>query len=668
MDAEEQELLAEFLEESMDALDSLDSLFVELERDPSVESIQAIFRPVHSMKGNASYFGMEHLTGLTHELETLLDLCRTEKIRVTPQVVDTLLAGIDELRSMLGRMRMGQGEVGDREALDRMLAGIRNICSTGANISEWSSLMESLTWLKADGGENEERLAVISKVIQSVTMLVGGAQEAAGSQVKENVAEDLAASEERQSEAEKDEPAGEDGPNAWTHPGRRESDKALKRSMRVPEASINEFLELVGELVVIGEMYDHVRQRLIAVDPDSAPGEELSRVNETFLETSLALQKGIMNVRLVPMRATLQKVPRLVRDIAHRTGKKIEVELVGEDEQVDKSHVGILEAPITHMVRNAADHGIESSEERVAAGKSPEGHIKVSVSTTEDQVCLTISDDGGGLDLDRLKEKAVSLGMIRPDEALTQEATKKLLFMSGVSTAEEVTSISGRGVGMDAVRRDIEAAGGRITVSTTKGEGSTFSITLPRTVSTQILEAFVIGVNGAYYVLPLDRIAESYVIRESEILVLPSGLRVIQRHDMIVPMIDLYDVFTLKRSAAIRFESSILVTVESEEGIYALLVDEIIGTQQVVVKNLAVGRIDPNVFIGCAVMGDGQIAMVLDSDRLARLSTFRSEHAELVETKVAGDATRDDRDAEVSSPKDPDAKRPKLDELAPSSA
>jgi len=621
----------------LDALDSLDALFVDLERDGSTETIEAIFRPVHSMKGNASYFGMEHLTGLTHELETLLDLCRTQKIRVTSDVVNTLLAGVDELRSMLGRMRMGQGEVGDLVELERMLAEIRNTCSTGANVNEWGRLMGHLNWLKADGEHNEERLAVISKVIQSVTLLVGGAQEAAGDRVKEDVEADAAAFDERKSKEEQAKQTDAGEPNAWDHPGRRASDKALKRSMRVPEASINEFLELVGELVVIGEMYDHVRQRLVAADPESEPAGDLGRVNETFLETSHALQKGTMNVRLVPMRATLQKVPRLVRDIAHKTGKSIEVELIGEDEQVDKSHVGILEAPITHMVRNAADHGIESTEVRVAAGKSPEGHIRVEVRTTEEHVHLTITDDGAGIDLDRLKQKAISLGMIRADEPPTPEATKKLLFMSGVSTAEEVTSISGRGVGMDAVRRDIEAAGGRIAVATTKGEGSVFSITLPRAVSTQILEAFVIGVNRAYYVLPLERIAESYVIRESDILTLPGGARVLHRHEAVVPLIDLYDVFSLERSEAIRFESSILVTIESEEGPFAVLVDEIIGTQQVVVKALEVGRIDPNVFVGCAVMGDGEIAMVLDADRLSRLSTFRSETPELIEPRVVGD-------------------------------
>jgi two-component system chemotaxis sensor kinase CheA len=306
------------------------------------------------MKGNASYFGMESLTKLTHELETLLDLCRTEKIRVTAEVVNVLLAGVDELRSMLGRMRMGQGEVGDQALFERLIHEIESTGSAGANIDEWGSLMASLDWLKADGDVSEERLAMIGKVIQSVTMLVGGAQKVAADVVKASVDDAVAPQTESTSEAARDGGAGGDDPSAWDHPGRRASDKALKRSMRVPEEAINEFLELVGELVVIGEMYDHVRQRLVSIDPESDSADELSRVNETFLETSLALQKGIMNVRLVPMRATLQKVPRLVRDIAQKTGKSIEVELIGEDAQVDKSHVGILEAPITHMVRNAA--------------------------------------------------------------------------------------------------------------------------------------------------------------------------------------------------------------------------------------------------------------------------------------------------------------------------
>jgi two-component system chemotaxis sensor kinase CheA len=613
-DDEEKELLAEFIDEAMDSLDSLDSMFVALEHDPCEENISAIFRPVHTIKGNAAYFEMEKLTELTHKLETLLDLCRKGKVSVNAEITSLLLAGMDELKAMLARMHVGDGEVGDAESLAILVASVESACVQRTDAAAWVDLVGAITSLQEAAGGTSESKEAATTALEAVTQLVGGAEVAAKTRASLDPALAKAQTPDKLVEP-KEPPAGKQVEHSpWDNPGRREADVAKRRTMRVPEESINSFLSLVGELVVLGEMFGHVQDRISQVSGGDDVAVELGRVTESFEATSSALQKGIMSVRLVPIRASLQKAPRIVRDIANKRRKEIEVEVIGEEIEVDKSHLGVLEGPITHMVRNAADHGIEMPDDRERAGKSRVGHITIAVTSTEEMLFLTVSDDGGGLDLDSLRDKARSLGLINADQPLNHDATVKLLFSSGVSTAKEVTDVSGRGVGMDAVRRDVENAGGRISVKTEPGKGSTFTIQLPRSVSTQIIEAFVVEVGGSFCVIPIEQVSESFAIEPGALLRLTSGRYCVKRYDVVMGIVDLFEVF--KISPVPEIEEGILVAIEGEEKPFAIRVNRIIGTQQVVVKGLEMMDISPNVFSGCAVMGDGEIALVLDAATL----------------------------------------------------
>jgi two-component system chemotaxis sensor kinase CheA len=386
-----------------------------------------------------------------------------------------------------------------------------------------------------------------------------------------------------------------------------------QRTMRVPESHIDAFLQHVGELLVVRDMFDHLRQRM-------ARGEEVEelmagfrRANETFATLAGELQRSIMSIRLVPMKNLLQKAPRLVRDIAQSEGKRIDVQLIGEDLELDKSLTDLLDAPLTHMVRNAADHGIESEEQRRTAGKPETGTIGVAAELVGEQVVLSIEDDGAGLDYEALHRKAESLGMIPAGKTLSESEMIDLLFCSGVSTAKVVTDISGRGVGMDVVKQAIEQAGGSIHVTSERGQGSRFEIRLPKAVITQIMPGYVVKIDGQRYVLPLNRVRDATALEGQQVDTVAGRGRCVRRHDRVVPVLSVRQALGGGTADA---GGQTLVALEANRREVLAEVDEALGIQQVVLRQI-VGIGDAGGLVrGGALMGDGAVALVLDPDAL----------------------------------------------------
>jgi two-component system chemotaxis sensor kinase CheA len=398
--------------------------------------------------------------------------------------------------------------------------------------------------------------------------------------------------------------------------------------MRVEESKIDEFLDYVGELITTREMFVNVGKRLRASQPHSNLSTEFQRAVGAFSSLSHNLQRSIMEVRKVPVKFALQKVPRLVRDVAESAGKQATVTLVGSDICVDKSLVESLEAPLIHMVRNAVDHGLEAPDERRRRNKPPAGRVDVVVTENSAEIICAIRDDGAGIDIDALRDKAVRLGLlsVRAASQLSAKETLELVFAAGLSTAGAVTDVSGRGVGMDVVRRNVSERGGRIEISSERGVGSTFTVHLPKTVTLQILDGFLVQVGRERLVLPLRAISESFRPTPDQLHTVAERGECISRRGRVFPLVRFNRLLAL--DAADRSPSdAIVVSVEVAAGRPAgLLVDQVLGVQQVVLREVAGIDSEPQVFAGGAVLGDGRVAMVVDVEKLGALMA-RTAHA-----------------------------------------
>jgi len=324
-----------------------------------------------------------------------------------------------------------------------------------------------------------------------------------------------------------------------------------------------------------------------------------------------------MSIRRVPVGTLLQKVPRLVRDIANTANKNIKVDVTGDGIEMDKSLLDLLDAPLVHMVRNSADHGIEMPEDRIAAGKSEQGNINVTIGETDSRIILTIIDDGGGIRLDKIKAKAESLGIIQPGQNLSEDDLINCLFASGVSTAETVTDVSGRGVGMDVVKRMIDDAGGSINIKTELGQGTTVVVELPKSVTTQIMSAYLLDVAGQKFALPLNCILETVCIDPSTVKTVMQSGELTYHNGSAFPLVDLKQTLGIEDSENESHSGrQILVLVKQENATVAVKIDQVMGIQQIVLCKIDGMKEGNELIQGGAQMGDGSIVLILNPHSL----------------------------------------------------
>ena len=699
------ELMAGFIDEAQEGLATLDSLFVKLEAEPTnLDIINAIFRPVHTIKGNSAFFGLMKVKELAHEMETLLGLAKKENKLVPNQsTINVLLTGVDQLKEMLARTRDGQSEIEDETCFNELIEKIISARETkGDTDALWTELFDKLEKVKTDFAELDSTyakqldavIAVASRLktnkpstdsqpdktqvkaqpdipepLQKVKSILDQHRgERLGKAENAVILENLTALKELTSsrkaaeimESVLDEyhrivesdgaveallvellqekiealvslddwktasgsskiKSIEPKPKATTE--KTKPAEQARKTMRVTEDSIDNFLSHVGELIVVGEMYNYLQKTVSESDLSTKLATDFRRVNETFDNLSDNLQKSIMEIRKMPVRVVLQKVPRMVRDIAKACGKEVNVELHGEDIEIDKRLIETLDAPLTHMVRNAVDHGIEMPDSRQTSGKSRQGTVCVSVTETADDITLTISDDGKGLDLETIRAKAVELGLAKPGQELTQDQITDMIFTSGFSTAEKVTEVSGRGVGMDVVNRNIVAAKGKITIDIKAGQGTKFSIRLPKTISTQIIDGFLARLGCNCYVIPMDKVQEVFRPEPQNVSSITGKGECVLRHGELLPVIRLTDVFGNFSSSDEQGTDRIMVSASTGKKRMALCVDDVIGVQKVVLKELDGLELNSQLYSAAAVMGDGTVAMVLDIDCLNRMTT-----------------------------------------------
>lgn len=700
------ELLGEFIDEALDGLAAIPDMLVRLEQNPSdLEIVQAVFRPVHSLKGNSAFFDLAKTALLAHELETLLDLVRKSVLKIDSNLISALLAGVDLLSEMLARVKAGKTELesGDQESgFINLIDSAKKICQTAKTDDPqqvWAlifneladirkSIPKELAEVKAridnvlcsleplrgknstEGEKNEkqwkkfgkplgkifEMLADpleqslpdakardILKLLQEVVELTenNSPEEAATQEAieicglfmntsgfdeicRQNLLDKLGEIGIKDRRAENSLAETAETPEADEEGSQKNADAAaktplsrgpMKKTMRVAETHIDTFLAYVGEFLVVRDMFANLGRKITSHISDKTILYEFRRANETFALLSNNLQNSIMDVRKVSVKPLLQKVTRIVRDVANGSGKEISVSLDGNEVEIDKSLIDLLDAPLVHIVRNAADHGIELPEEREKIGKNRAGRIHVKVSEDEDSLIMEITDDGKGLDFASIRAKAEAMGIISTDEFAQDDEISNVIFLSGLSTAEKITEISGRGVGLDVAKRMVEDAGGTISVESVKGKGCSFSITLSKAVTTQIMSAYLIGIEGQSFILPLDKIGETCVANIDEIKTVNDANRCFVRNNEVIPLLPLKQELGFGGNGN-KPDRIIIVTVRSKTRRVGLIVDEVRGVQQVVLRQID-GMESSKWIQEAALLGDGSVALMLDVDRLA---------------------------------------------------
>lgn len=667
-----------FFEESFEGLDAMESGLLNLDMgDVNVDEINTIFRAAHSIKGGSGTFGFTSVSDFTHVMETLLDEMRDGRRRVTQPAVNVLLGSVDCLREMLQAIQTG-GEIdgesvsAHKQSLDNELNNYSAANTAQINplekasetagrepeIAGWSIAFSPHLHLLKTGNEPVRMFRELSSLgdlcvtadLQGMPDLyelepeechlswkldlVGHVSVGEIDEIFDWVEDDcdLAKQARLVSPPDFDEQndagisdkrvagtidAGPAEPElaVKSKESKNDESKAAKgsSSIRVDTSKIDTLINMVGELVITQSMLSLVGEHF-----------ELSRLDQ--LKNGLSqlerhtreLQESVMNIRMLPISFVFSRFPRLAHDISSKLGKKIELKLVGEHTEVDKTVVELLSDPLVHLVRNSLDHGIEMPDVRLAAGKPETGTVTLEAYHRGGNIVIEVSDDGKGLDKEKLRAKAIEKGLIEPDVILTDKQTYELIFMPGFSTAEKLTDISGRGVGMDVVRRNIQALGGNIEIISTLGKGSTISIHLPLTLA--ILDGQSIAVGDETYIVPLGSIIESLNIKEDRLnRVVGKGETFLLR-DQYLPIIRMHEIFNVASAKHTKLTEGLLVVVEGQGVRCGLFVDDLLGQQQVVIKSLEANYRRVEGVSGATILGDGSVALILDIPGLVRLA------------------------------------------------
>ena len=536
------------------------------------------------MKGVASFLNLGAIRTLAHDLETLLDKARNEALPVTPELIDLILDGSDTLKAMIGQLR---DELEGREVTEMLDASdlVRRIklAEQGAEMPKQPKKLGTI--LVEEGVINEEEL---NKALERSQ--IPPARKLGQTLITEGMA----------------------SPKDVSRALRKQAQQVTDSStIRVDIKKLDDLIDMVGELVITQSM---IRQS----DTLAALGDrKLVRDISQLASITSELQRSSTVLRMIPIKQTFQRMSRLVRDLSKNSGKLINVVTVGEDTEIDRNMVDEIYNPLVHMIRNAVDHGMEMPEDRIRAGKPERGTIKLKAFHRGGNIVIEISDDGRGLNREKIREKAIRNGLISPGDALTDQEVNRLILLPGFSTAEKITDISGRGVGMDVVKQAVEKLRGKMDIQSAEGKGTTFVTGFPLTMA--IIDGMIVKVGGERYILPTvairqlirpDRTAYNCIVGEAETINVMGRL---------LPLVRLHRLFDIEPVHANPWEAT-LVVMEGEKRSKCLLVDEILGKEEVVIKNLGEGLKRIKGVSGGAILGDGNVGLILDPEGLFEMA------------------------------------------------
>ena len=607
------EYLPMFIAESREHLEGLGLAVVRIEERPDDRAtIDEIFRIAHSFKGMSATMGYDAVAELTHAMEDVFELLRRRRDGLDRDAVDVLLACIDALDATVDRIEAGDGEGLDPAALVARLrslvredapAGALHVAVRLADDAEMPAVRAFMVL-----GEAAEH-GTLERSEPDPEALDGFAGDTIELWVRTEDPDALIAAMRAVPDvadariAESREPPVDVSPSDTSAPKAKPSASSAA-SVRVPAARLDDLLHAMGELVV------HRTHVEALVAGSGVPG--LGQAMAELTRSAHALQELVMGVRMIPVEAVLLRLPRLVRDLASRLGKEVDLELVGQETELDRTVVDAIGDPLVHLVRNALDHGLEPPEERVAAGKPPRGRLTVSARQAGSGVVIDVRDDGRGVDPARVARKAVERGLIAPGDADTVDAAgaAELIFTPGFSTAEHMSDVSGRGVGMDAVRAKVRELGGDVRLTSVHGAGSHVEIRLPLTLA--ILRALLVRSGGGTFAIPLDRVERT--VRLDDHVVRSVRSRPVLLHDgRALPLI--CAAASLAGAGGSDGDYAVLLQAGADDTI-ALRVDGLVGQRELVVRPLPEELVTDASVSGAAVLSDGDIALIVDADGL----------------------------------------------------
>ncbi|MGO8919200.1 MAG: chemotaxis protein CheA [Stellaceae bacterium] len=628
------------------------------------ETMHAIFRAVHSIKGGAGAFGFDRLVAFAHELETLLDLLRSGSLAVAPDIVALLLRATDALSDLIDAARSGEDVAGGFE--DELTNALHKMAEGGGAARSATASRPQAPEQDTDGSTthryrirfvprtemfqraNEPLLvfralkrlgpvqieADFTRLPDLIALepeysylgwqveLRTSASRSAVDEVFEFVVDDCDLSIEVDNVAAATASPIAPAPSARSvvdglrtprgaEPGAAKPDDAraetagAAHSIRVDVEKVDRVVNLVGELVINQAM---LRQLGSDLPTDFCPG--LMNGLETLSQHLRELQESVMAIRAQPVKSVFSRMPRLVREVASHLGKEVRLVVSGEGTEIDKTVIEQLADPLTHLLRNAVDHGIELPDEREARGKPRHGTIHLCAEHRSGRIVIEIADDGRGIDRDKLLAKAQERGLVQPDASLRHDEIDNLIFLPGLSTADSVSSISGRGVGMDVVKRNMQALGGRIAVESSAGSGSRFLLSLPLTLA--VLDGMVVAVGGETYIIPLTNIVESLRPKPADIHPVVGRGDVLSLRGVYVPLVYLHRHFDASGAVTDACRGTVVIVEGEGEGRIGLVVDELLGQQQVVIKSLETNYEPVGGIGGATILGNGMVALILD--------------------------------------------------------
>ena len=657
-----------FFDEADELLADMEQHLLDLAPEaPDSEQLNAIFRAAHSIKGGAGTFGFTVLQETTHLMENLLDEARRGEMQLNTDIINLFLETKDIMQEQLDAYKSSVEP--DADSFEYICQALRQLAleakgetapavvnSAKLSVVDSAAMQEEAVAKPEPASEESKKRITLSRLkasevdlleeelgnLATLTDVVKGSDTLSatldGNLAEDDIiavlcfvieadqiefetvsaapvaveAEEVAVVTEPQPVAVA--PAVKATASEAPH-SRAEREKPARASestsIRVAVEKVDQLINLVGELVITQSM---LAQRSNELDP----------VNHGDLITSMGqlqrnardLQESVMSIRMMPMEYVFSRFPRLVRDLAGKLGKQVELTQVGSSTELDKSLIERIIDPLTHLVRNSLDHGIELPEKRLESGKSPIGNLTLSAEHQGGNICIEVTDDGAGLNRERILAKAVSQGM-PIHENMSDDEVGMLIFAPGFSTAEQVTDVSGRGVGMDVVKRNIQEMGGHVEIQSKQGQGTTIRILLPLTLA--ILDGMSVRVADEVFILPLNAVMESLQPREEDLHPLAGGERVLEVRGEYLPLVELWKVFEVE-GAKTEATQGIVVILQSAGRRYALLVDQLIGQHQVVVKNLESNYRKVPGISAATILGDGSVALIVDVSALQGLN------------------------------------------------
>jgi len=571
---QDKQLYLDFITEAKEHLDTIEPNIISLEENPrDKDIINAIFRPFHTIKGVSGFLGLDDINRLSHAAENMLDAARGNKFYMDKKAIDVILEVVDCLRAMIDDLAE-EGRAGHRFPVDELIKKIETI--------------------------QEDRPKKIGEILTEKGVV-------SPEMIKDALAE------------QKEKPDKKIGEILITKHkvSSKEVTQALKEqrgitpTIKVDTRKLDNLIDMVGELVITQSI---IRQNHVLNDiKDQKLVRDLSQLSRITTE----LQKTSMSLRMVPIEKTFQKMIRLVRDLSKKSGKKVQLIMHGEDTEIDRNMVEELYDPLVHMIRNAIDHGIEMPEDRKEKGKPETGTIELLAYHKGGNIVIEIKDDGQGLNKNKILKKAREKGLVSEEEELSETEIYQLIFKPGFSTAEKVTDVSGRGVGMDVVKKALEKLRGKVEIRTKIGKGTTFIIKLPLTLA--IIDGIIVKVGKHRYILPTVAVQEVFRPAEQQYNTYAEKGEMINIRNALFPLVRLHRLFNIEAKYTEPWKA-LMVIVESEDEKKCLMVDEVLGKQEVVIKSLGEGIGRVKGIAGGAIMGDGKVGLILDVTGIFEMS------------------------------------------------